>query len=592
MSGFDIVTNELTRARYHSYYNQIKLAIKNNHLNLSSDVYDPAIIDSSLIGQRLFFELKKQYDLDNSLQLLDLDTFIKALQNTTATTIFPEAEDARIAKTEWNEIEYQLLANTPKILHGVTPYYRVTYKPQVSDLIPEKDQKKIDLFYIHSPLVNEKNPMDFMRCFKNIKLKEGETLEDYLSKIPAANIKKFCHEHFDKEAYKQLLKERILSGLAYFNNLYPNGFVLTIPALGCQSFAGCFQEHIKSQFLSVMKEIFIENQNELKNLKGIVYTDNHLPPNTTTKNEIGPNKIPLIVTNKTVGSAPQLDAAIKALMPDIDNYAIVCGIAADPYSKIHNDYNRGSPSTYEGGVAQTTDGPSILTGKAGENFINDKGQVEGWRPARIPGKPRTWETRFPDQLPVNINKTDSYVKNFLMDLKNLLDHHKGFYQSKTYISSKTINQYHQILKNEKMDDYEKFNRIITIAEQAIQKRRKHNTIDILQQIKFSGERNEVTKLHQCVLNAKIDPKKSSNVIYNDDLAIKSQKKEERKQLRNELLETFGLDEDKSKNEKPSHVIPTDNLIKNSQKKQNEKLKSHQEENIQPDITLRPPNKQR
>ncbi len=114
-------------------------------------------------------------------------------------------------------------------------------------------------------------------------------------------------------------------------------------------FAGkYFRDLITPKFEQAL-EIIKENQNHLTNLKGVVYTGGAKGSNTINKSQ--QSDIPFIVTSGPIGSAPHMHEEIKKIIPNIDNYEIVMGIAGDSYSWVLNDNNNWK-STIEGAMGQ------------------------------------------------------------------------------------------------------------------------------------------------------------------------------------------------------------------------------------------------
>ena len=370
--GVDVVMSATNKIAFQNYLTRIQEAIKNNKISLIEEYKQKW---QPIIGERFFIELKKYHTTNNkNIREMTLDDFIKCLFKTTMYEIYPEKLDvqgkkpqfgAETTQLKWNSTEHHLLANSPKVIRGVTPFTKDTYDPTslINDKELDRVKGRLDFILFNGPLVSEYNPREFDRCFKDatliVKLRDitdeidhltndasehPENAETAQARIKELNqekqkIMKSAMEQFDSAGYKQLLKERMLPGLLLLNGENPNGFIFTTPALGCEAYAGSFKGLMDKKFIEAFKEIILENQDKLPNLKGVILAGLKQPGKKDYYQDVQIGKTPFIITDKGIGTAPQFDETVKEKIKDCEKYKIVVGVAGDTYSNAANEYN-------------------------------------------------------------------------------------------------------------------------------------------------------------------------------------------------------------------------------------------------------------
>ncbi|MCW5583226.1 MAG: hypothetical protein KIT56_04950 [Gammaproteobacteria bacterium] len=380
--GVVIVPSLKTQVEFAKYLVDIKGAVEEGNLSFEGN-YDEGKY-GQIIGIRLFNQLKEFKKGGKDIQKMKTQEFMACLFQTAEPTIYPEdgGDGTKKAKEGWTEKEYNLLANSQKMLKSVTVHHKVTRNNSKDTLISPDSRPEVDCVFFNALLFNDNNPMDLERCLKK-PLAKGQSIKDFVEQIKQEQQKDLFDKYVDFDKYKSLLSERLLSVLKLANEENPKGFILTIPALGCSAFAGIFQgtdgKNMRKYFEQAFKKIIAENQSSLTNLKAIVYTDGE---ESCKVADIEGTGIPFIETNKSIGTAPLLDDEIGAVLREkgCEGCRVVVGVAGDPFACTNNDYNAGKTTTHEGGVGSTTNATTIATEVEGEVVQEGMDLFPMWKP--------------------------------------------------------------------------------------------------------------------------------------------------------------------------------------------------------------------
>lgn len=216
------------------------------------DLATEAKIPGEYLKERILKRMNKpnatNSEISSFIASINVYEFLELIVQSKQIKVFSESEVKGNGK-DWNRTELELL-NLINTVAPVTIYDNGNYGA--------------------SKVVVHKKPFQGYLLFTNgVRLKQAEG-----SVSPDADAVIKEDGTIDKYAYRKLYEERLIPLLLEANRIAGlNGkqALISIPGLGCGSFAGDFANIIKPIFRDTLLQILSDHQHELPNIRGVVF---------------------------------------------------------------------------------------------------------------------------------------------------------------------------------------------------------------------------------------------------------------------------------------------------------------------------------